>query len=267
MKTTVIVSDMQVPYHDPIAVANVVEFVGDFAPDQLVNVGDDLDSPQTSYWCKGKAGEYAGTLQRDIDRARTLHRRFREALGDKPYHISRSNHGDRTQKYIHQYAPALRDLDCLQLPELLGYNQLGMIYHREPWEVASGWWGCHGDEGTLSPIAGRTAALMAEKWGVSVVCGHTHRAGMISRSYGVAGRTTGQVTGVEVGHLMDMSQAGYLPGGHGDWQKAFAILYEANPGHVSPVIVPVDRHGGFTVEGEVYGHTANVPAGDNVAAA
>jgi hypothetical protein len=255
---------MQIPYHDENAVLGLVRFISDFQPDMLVNVGDDIDSPQTSYWCKGKAGEYQATLQRDIDQTRHVHGLFREALGAKPYHVSRSNHGDRTGRYIAQYAPALQKLRCLELPRLLGYDELGIQYHREPFPVAPGWVCAHGDEGTLSLIAGRTAGLLAEKWGTSVVCGHTHRAGITSRSYGYGGHVNRTVTGMEVGHLMCMGEAGYLPGGYGDWQEAFGILYVSGES-VSPVLVPVHEGGYFTVEGVEYGSVASrdVHAWDN----
>lgn len=251
-KRIVIISDLQVPYQDHIAVDNVLRFLSDFQPDMLVNVGDDIDSPQTSHWHKGKAGEYAGTLQRDIDATRQLHTRFCLAIGNVPYHVSRSNHGDRTQKYINQYAPALASLSCLQLEKLLGYDELGIQFHRDPFDIAPGWVCAHGDEGTLSPIAGRTASLLAEKWGVSIVCGHTHRAGIISKSYGYGGHVTGQVTGLEVGHLMDVKQAGYLAGGHADWQQAFGLLY-VNGDKVRPDLVPIQGDGSFLVEGVNYG--------------
>jgi hypothetical protein len=251
-RVTVIVPDLQIPYHDKRAVDNLVRFVGDFKPDQLVNVGDDIDAPETSTWTKGKAGEYAGTLQAAFDSTRLVHARFREALGGKPYHVSRSNHGDRTQKYIDRYAPALRSLSCLRLEDLIGYRDLGIDYHREPFRISDDWVACHGDEGTLSLIGGRTAGLLAEKWGVSVVCGHTHRAGIVAKSYGYGGRVTRTVTGMETGHLMDVGAARYLDGGHCDWQEAFSVLYECR-GRSTPVLVPVHNDGSFVVEGVVYG--------------
>jgi hypothetical protein len=249
----VVVSDLQIPYHDLKAVNSLLAFLEDFEPDVLVNVGDDIDSPQTSHWSKGAAGEYADTLQRDIDETKTIHTRFRAAVGGAEYHVSRSNHGDRTQKYINQYAPALRSLRCLQLPELLGYDLLGIQYHREPFTIAPGWVCAHGDEGTLSSIAGRTAGLLAEKWGTSLVCGHTHRAGVSSKSYGWGGDVKRIVTGMEVGHLMQANLAGYLSGGYCDWQQAFGILYVSSSGDVAPVLVPV-RYGQFMVEGVTYGN-------------
>jgi predicted phosphodiesterase len=248
----VVISDMQIPYHDYTAVKNIASFIAGFQPDMLVNVGDDTDSPEVSQWSKGNAGEYAKTLQIGFDETKKVHSTFRTALGDKPYHVSRSNHGDRTQKYINRYAPALASLRCLRLPELLGYEELGITYHERPFEIAPGWVCAHGDEGGLSKIPGRTAGLLSEKWATSVVCGHTHRAGIAYKSYGFNSRITYDVAGMEVGHLMDLSGASYLPGGSADWQQAFGLLY-VSQGRTWPVLVPVYDGGRFTVEGVTYG--------------
>jgi hypothetical protein len=251
-KTIVIVPDMQVPLHDAKAVQNVISFVKDFGPDQLVNVGDDADCTEVGSWKRGLAVEYGGTFQAGLDATRAVHRQFREALGDKPYHVSRSNHTDRLQAYISRHAPALDSVTGLSLRSLLGYAELGIRFHREPFQIAPGWVCAHGDEGTLSRISGRTAGLLAEKWGVSVACGHCHRAGLSQKSYGYAGKVTRTVTGLEVGHLMDLKKATYLGGGYGDWQQAFGILY-VRSGRVTPVLVPVHPGGKFTVEGKTYG--------------
>lgn len=250
-KTIVVISDMQVPLHDAKAVKNVVSFVGDFGPDELVNVGDDADCTEVGSWKRGLACEYGGTFQDGLDATRAVHREFRRVLGDKPYHVSRSNHTDRLQTYINRHAPALSPVRGLRLEDLLGYDELGIIFHRKPFQIAPGWVCAHGDEGSLSRIAGRTAGLLAEKWGTSVVCGHSHRAGVSHKSYGYAGKVTSTVTGLETGHLMDLRKATYLGGGHADWQQAFSILY-VRAGKVTPVLVPVHPGGKFIVEGKVY---------------
>lgn len=251
-KTVVIVSDMQVPLHDAKAVNSLIGFVREFKPDMLVNVGDDADFTEVGSWKRGLATEYAGTFQDGLDRTKAVHSLFREALGDKPYHVSRSNHTDRLESYIGRHAPALSPLRGLELEGLLGYRELGIRFHREPFPIAPGWVCAHGDEGSLSRISGRTAGLLAEKWGVSVVCGHSHRAGLSQKSYGYAGKVTKTVTGLETGHLMDLRRAAYLSGGHADWQQAFSILY-VHSGMVTPVLVPVHPGGKFSVEGESYG--------------
>lgn len=250
-KTIVVVPDFQAPYHHRKTIDTFIKFIGDYQPDVLVNVGDDVDSPEVSYWSKGKAGEYAGTLQKGFDATRSLHGRFRKAIGDRPYHVSRSNHGDRLAKYIRQYAPALVPLKSLDLRELLGYNDYGITYHTQPFTIAPGWLCAHGDEGHLSKYAGGTASALSAKWATSVVCGHTHRAGIVPTTRGAHGSLSTQ-WGMEVGHMMDIKQAGYLKGGHANWQRAFGILHVRGT-RVQPELIYIQSDSTFRVDGVWYG--------------
>lgn len=247
-----VISDLQVPYHHVRAVNNVCDFIADYQPDELVNVGDDTDSPEPSRWNKGYAGEYAGTLQAGLDKTAAVHLQFRDALGiGKPYHVSRSNHGDRVQTYVQRYAPALESLRSLNIQNLLGYEAAGITYHEKPYEFAPGWLLMHGDEGSMSQIGGSTAMSLARKAGKSVVCGHTHRLGFQHETRGVNGKTS-TIFGLEVGHLMDIRQAQYLPTGSANWQMGFAIFYVEGK-HVQFVTVPVRPNGSFIVDGRAYG--------------
>lgn len=255
-RTILIVSDLQVPFHNRTALENLLAFTQDFKPDVLVNVGDDLDAPEVSKWNKGAAGEYAGTLQASLDQAASIHARFREAIGDCPYHLSRSNHGDRLRRYIAQYAPALSGLRSLDLRRLAGYDQAGVTYHEQPFQIAPGWVACHGDEGGLSKFAGRTAAGLSAEWQVSVVCGHSHRAGLVPKSYGYGGEVTKTLWGFEVGHLMSMEHATYLKGGHANWQSAFGILHVSGD-RVHPELIPIQPDGSFCVDGAWYPRMAS----------
>jgi len=72
------------------------------------------DSPEPSRWNKGLAGEFEGTLQKGLDETTKIMVGFKEALGDKPFHTMRSNHGDRIQNYVTRFAPALASLRDLE---------------------------------------------------------------------------------------------------------------------------------------------------------
>lgn len=239
MKRIVVLSDMQIPYHDPRAIKLVQQFVKDYQPDELFCVGDEADSPEPSRWNKGSAGEYAGTLQAGLDKTAEIMKAFKEAIGDKPFHVMRSNHGDRIQHYVSRYAPALSSLRDLEYSKLLRYRENEITYHNKLWSFAPGWIMAHGDEGNLSRQAGGTALALARKTGSSVVCGHTHRLGIQHEHTGFNGRIQNRLYGVEVGHLMDLSQASYLNTGSANWQQGIAILY-VDKNKVTPSIVPIN---------------------------
>jgi hypothetical protein len=250
MKTVIVIPDMQIPYHDPRAVRAVQNFVGDYQPDELYCVGDEADSPEPSRWNKGLVGEFEGTLQAGLDRTAAIMKEFKSKLGDKPFHTMRSNHGDRVENYVNRYAPALSSLRELEYSKLLHYSENEITYHDTLWEFTPGWVLAHGDEGTISRQAGGTALALARKIGSSVVCGHTHRAGVQHEHQGYNGKIYNRLYGVEVGHLMDLSQANYLNTGSANWQQAFTILF-IRRGNVTPVVVPINGRS-FVVEGKTY---------------
>lgn len=251
MKRIVVLSDIQAPLHDSGLVKAVQQFVSDYEPDELFCVGDEADSPEPSRWNKGTAGEYAGTLQKGLDTTSSIMAGFREAVGDKPFHVQRSNHGDRIEHYIGRYAPALASLRALDYETLLRYDELGIQFHRKLYNFAPGWAMAHGDEGGLVRTAGGTALSLARRTGVSIVCGHTHRIGIQHEHTGFNGSMNGKLYGVEVGHMMDLRKASYLKSGGANWQSGFGILYMDDQKRVTPSIV-VTNGRSFVVEGKKY---------------
>lgn len=236
MKRIVVISDLQIPYHDKRAVIALADFIASFDPDELACVGDEIDSPQPSRWTKGMAGEYEATLASDIEQTKEIMGYLAEAAGGKPFHVSRSNHGDRVETYVKRYAPALASLPALKIDALLGYEQLGITYHRKPYELAPGWLLMHGDESRLNQTPGSTALGLAKKTGKSVVCGHTHKAGLQHWTEGLPGRTRSR-WGLEVGHMMAPGKASYLKVS-GDWHQAFGVL-TVDGNTVVPELVPI----------------------------
>lgn len=249
-KRIVVIPDLQVPYHDPKAVLAVQQFVGEYEPDELMCVGDEADSPEPSRWSKGYAEEYAPTLQKGLDATAKIMAEFRQAVGDVPFHVQRSNHTDRISTYVSKYAPALASLRELDYYRLVGYHEIGVEFHKQLFEFAPGWVMAHGDEGGSSRLAGGTALSLARAIGKSVVCGHTHKAALVHDHPGFNGRTTRLLFGFEVGNLMDMRQASYLARGAANWQQAFGIFY-VDGNKVTPHLVPIIGKQ-FVVEGQVY---------------
>jgi hypothetical protein len=245
MKKIVIVSDMQIPYHDPVAIRNVVAFIKRFKPDQVITIGDEIDLPQVSRWTEGTPGWYEQTLASDRDA--TV-----EILWDlQVTDMIRSNHTDRLYNVIMKKIPAFLALPELKFEKFMKLDELGIKFHRKPLEFAPDWIAIHGDEGSVKPTPGLTALDAARKHGKSVVCGHTHRAGQSAfteASGGVLGRV---LRGVEVGNLMDFKKAGYTKG-VANWQQAFAVFY-VDKKAVTNTIVHIEKDGSFVFEGKRYG--------------
>ncbi len=249
MSTIVLLPDSQFDSHDRKLHALFVEFVKDYQPTRVVHVGDFLDCKAPARWSKATADEFAGTLQREIDHANAWLVKLREVYAG-PIAIKQGNHDLRIAVYLKKNAPALSSLSDLRIERLLRLEEVGVSWHAGPIDLAPGWICLHGHEGSLSRYAGGTAIGLARKTGKSVCTGHTHRAGIISESTGYGGRVK-TLTGMEVGHAMDLRKASYLALGSANWQQALGLLY-VDGTRVTPHLIPVNQ-GHFTVEGKTYG--------------
>jgi len=243
-KRILVISDLQVPYHHEKAVKNLTKLVQREKFDQVLCVGDELDMQSQSKWAKGTPLEYEGQLDADRETCRDI-------LWDLGVtDVTRSNHTDRLYHTLLRGAPSLLGLPELNYPKFMGFDELRIKFHNKPYEFLPNWVLVHGDEGSLNKNAGGTAAGLANKFGVSVVCGHTHRLGLQGVSTGFKGRFK-TLWGFEVGNLMDSKKASYLKAGAANWQMGFGIIeiYDKN---VTPIPVPVNADGSFTVYGKVY---------------
>jgi len=239
-----VISDLQIPYHHSVAVKNVAKLVSREKFDQVLCVGDEIDFQSLSKWAKGTPLEFEDTLDHD----RTLTQNILWDLGVTD--ITRSNHTDRLYHTLLKGAPALRALPELDYPKFMGFDELGIRFHKKPYEFLPNWVLVHGDEGSLNRNAGGTAAGLANKFGANVVCGHTHRLGLQGLSQGFKGRFK-TLWGFEVGNLMDGKQASYLRAGSANWQMGFGII-EVYGKSVTCIPVPVNQDGSFTIYGKHY---------------
>lgn len=239
-----LISDLQVPYHDPRAVDAVAQCISDLREpgDIVVTVGDEIDLPQISRWQKGKAGEWERTLGKDRDLTVSI----LANLGVD--HVIRSNHTDRLFNSLTDRLPGLLGLPELELKNFLKLDQLGITYHETAFHVAPGWVVLHGDEAGVSQVPGQTAWGLTQKVGLSVACGHTHRAGVRPHTQSVNGKVTRTLYGMEVGNLMNMKEATYAR--THNWQQGFGMLY-VDGKKVSPSLIHINDRS-FVVEGHRY---------------
>jgi len=253
MQRIVVISDLQIPYHSKRHVDSLLNYVSAIKPD-IAAVGDETDVPQASRWTKGTAKEFEGTLQRDLNTTKEILGQFREAQGKrKKFWLQRSNHTQRLEDYIRKYAPAFSVIDALRIEKLLDLEKLGITYNRQLTEIAPNVLLAHGDEGRMFKDAGRTALDLAKRTGKNVVCGHTHRQGLVSESHGFGGKQH-VLWGMEVGNLMNLKStgAGYLKEKIANWQHGFGILY-VKDNIVKPELIQMDGKGRFIADGELWG--------------
>lgn len=263
MKRVVIISDTQLPFENRRMVRNVIAFIGDYQPDEVYQIGDLMDYPTPSRWSKGTREEFAQLVREHSEYGKRHFLEPLRAVYDGPVGILEGNHDERPRVYLTREAPALAEFeDVFRFSTLLDFDGFGVTYTPAFHKVGPDTVLLHGHEiKGMSQIAGTTAYNHSKKAGANVVMGHTHRLGIRWERFGNA--TTGYTTrwGFEVGHLMDMSKAGYLgAGGVANWQAGFGLLY-VDKAEVHPVAVDISRDGSFVVEGERYGALRRGPNG------
>ena len=246
------IPDVQIPYQHPGATAGLIRFIGEYKPDEVVQIGDLMDFPGPSRWSKNTAAEFEPVMYEHCHEAKT---KFLEPLRSAysgPIGVIEGNHDLRPREYLSKYAPALAGSDAFNIETLLSFEDYAVRRLPDFYEIAPEWIATHGHLGGIrtSMIAGNSALSAARKFGRSVIMGHTHRLGMCSETTGLQGHSTTR-TGVEVGHIMDTSKATYLKGYAGNWQMGFAILHVRNNA-VTPVVVPITPKG-FIVDGCHFG--------------
>ena len=178
-KRYLVISDLQIPYHHEQAVRNLIKLVKREKFDLVLNTGDELDMQSQSKWAKGTHLEYEGQLDAD----RNLAQNILWDLGTTD--ITRSNHTDRLYHTLVRGAPSLIGLPELEYSNFMDFSSLGIRFHKKPFEFHRNWVLVHGDEGSMNSNAGLTALGLAKKFGKSVVCGHTHRAGISAFTEGI----------------------------------------------------------------------------------
>lgn len=247
MKKIVIVSDLQVPYHDSVAVKNLAGFIKKFKPHQVVTIGDEMDMQELGRWSEGKAEWFAQTL--DDNRNLTVDILWELQVTD----MIRSNHTDRLYNQIATKIPALGSLPELRFERFMKMDELGIKFWKEPMPIAPNWVAVHGDHTPIKPQGGLSALEGARRRGKNVISGHTHRAGRSSFTEASGGRVGRILHGVEVGHLMDTRQALYTKGVF-NWQQAFAIMYVEGK-NVQVDLIYIEKDGTFVVSGKRYGRS------------
>jgi hypothetical protein len=250
LKDFVIVPDLQIPHNDVRFTNRLVQLIYDLEPHGVIFIGDNVDCTAPAVWNKGTAEEFAGTLQTEFDVWAGLLNTIRNDY-DGFIGVHMGNHEKRVEKYLRDKAPALQSLVDLRLENLMRLAEFGAVRLPDHYDIAPGWVTHHGDNASLSDIAGRTAGNYAAKIGKSVIIGHTHRAGITAESYGYNGRWRTRY-GMEVGHGMDPKKAGYT-NGVANWQKAFGYLEVWDNGrYVQPSVTYTRPDGSFVFQGEEY---------------
>ena len=232
MKVIVGISDIQAPYHDQKMVDAISDWIREVQPDEVLNLGDVIDLPQLSQWTKGLAGEHSRDLAKHRDQTVEILRQ----MGTTG--MVRSNHTDRLLKSISTRLPGLLGLPELELENFLRLPELGIEYYKGMHQFAPGWVLAHGDERTAQ-VSGMGASKISAATGMSVLCGHSHRLGLVPTTESFNGKITRTRWGFEAGNLIKQGSKGMsYTKGTANWQAGFAVL-TVEGSTVIPMPIPI----------------------------
>lgn len=236
-KRIVFIGDTHHPYHDPVAIGLLLSFVRWFEPHIIYLIGDIIDFYKVSRY--NKDPDQGNSTQEECDSANEFLWQLRNAAPDSEMIYRDGNHEERLYTYKISQAGGLNSLRCLSIPYLLGFEDIGIKYHRYKETILLGekFVVDHGDR--VRKGSSMTAKALLDHHQMSGICGHTHRMGIHYRT-----NTSGKLFWIENGCLCKLDPE-YIHGTP-DWQQGFTVAYY-NPetDYIHPIQVRIDNNSIF----------------------
>lgn len=241
METTVVINDLQMPFHDRLVLALILDFISRIDPDRVILNGDIVDCYTISNYATNPMRPE--DLEAEIQLAGILMSR----LAGVPEKIwIGGNHEDRLRRYIWSKARELGHLTSLDFPVLFDLEQYGFQWYPYGQHVRLGkLLVTHGS--IVRNHSGASGRAHFEKYGVSTLIGHTHRLGIYYKTQlgsPHAAYENGCLCNLEPEYVSDP-----------DWQQGFCIVrHDPQSGLFCVEQIPVFRSNGvptFMYQGEL----------------
>ncbi len=207
-----ILGDVHAPYQDERALSVAFKVIEAVQPELLVANGDWVDFYQLSRFDPDPSRKL--TLQADLDVAKGILRRAKQAAPKARMVYKKGNHEQRLDRWRNRN-PEIGALDCMKLEALLGLDDIGceMIDANQRFEW-NGYTITHGD--LCRRRGGATAQAMIDKFGTSGISNHVHRFAQVEKRDACRSNLW-----IENGCLCELD-AEYVE--VADWQHGFTVL-------------------------------------------
>jgi predicted phosphodiesterase len=171
-QTWVVMNDLQIPWQDKRLVDRVVDFTVDLRPHGVVLAGDIVDCYAISDYAKNPMAEF--DLKREVVESGQLMKRLRN-VQEKVW--LGGNHEDRLRRLSWKHAPQLVPTGALDFENVFRTKENGFVY--KPYGATQELGSLTVTHGSIvSKHSGYSAKAHFEKYGASVMHGHTHRMGI-----------------------------------------------------------------------------------------
>ena len=231
LKTYVVLNDIQIPFQDKQVLNLVLDFVDDLRPHGVVLNGDVVDCYELSEFDKNPLQD-AG-LDREIRESAWLMDRLAHSTKERWW--LGGNHEDRLRRALWK-SPKFGKVRALQFPSLFNLKQYGFKWKPYGGVLALGkLLVTHGS--MVNKHSGWTARSHFEKYGNSVLVGHTHRLGVYYRT-----NARGVHASYENGCLCKLTPE-YVQ--YPDWQQGFSVVHVDEGGFFSVQLIPILKRKSF----------------------
>jgi hypothetical protein len=254
-----LVSDLQIPYEDPRAVALLFKVMKSWKPDVVDLLGDIDDQACYSRWTDGRPAEFL-KMVKDEDVARIQPLVISEAKGAKEFFekvrktrpnaeifFAGGNHDDRASDYFDKKLPEYAEYVTYEA--LYGLDSLGIDYihyNDRPKYRYGDIYVHHGI--ALSQNAAESVRKDCESFGVSMIRGHSHRMGYWHKTFDLTGT---KWRGWEIGHMSDIDSEGMGYTNLHNWSQGFAIGHiDGDNVHIN--LVEITKDYTCVVDGKVF---------------
>lgn len=218
VETTVFISDTHIPFEDVEALDAVYKFIEEEQPENIVIIGDFLDFYEVSRYGKDPSREH--TFQDEVNKGRSRLEMLRRKAPKSRIMYRKGNHEERLETYL-MNNPELSSLDILNVDILLGLDDLDIEYFDYKDSLVIGKYTViHGTDKEGAKLSGHSAYTPkgnVEKFGTSIIQGHSHRLGSHYKT-----DHDGTIReGHEIGYLSKPMDYAH----HTNWQQGFGVLY------------------------------------------
>ena len=153
IKSTLIISDLHIPYHNPRAIKSAVGMAIDKKVDSVILDGDIIDAYELSSFIRDPN---VRNFKGEVELLKQFFDYLEDQLPNARIIYKTANHEQRVDNYLMKFAPALFGMDGVNLSSWIGAVDRGIIMVNEKRPVKYGHLAIlHGDEfskGITSPV-------------------------------------------------------------------------------------------------------------------
>lgn len=229
-------SDQHFPWHDPKCIDIWFQVVKWARPDVIDYLGDTSDQDCFSKYSLGTSKEFLNQVAKPVTEeitpfimeqekpVREFYEQTRKMRKNADIFVALGNHCVRVFDYVDRKMP--ESAKAITPEALWGLDSLGINYIHYADLPKHRYGDIHVHHGVaVSQHAGESVRKDVENFGVSMIRGHSHRAGSFFRTYELRDET---VRGWEIGHMTDIKSPGMSYTNQHNWQQGFMFGHIEN---------------------------------------